>query len=69
LLTFFLLKQQKMANTSIVVTGDIPDADPRTAALAPPKPLNATTQRPRPLGAGPFLSVPLRAETEGTTVA
>ena len=42
-----LAKQQKMANTSIVVTGDIPEADPRTVALAPPKPLYATTQRPR----------------------
>jgi len=42
-----LVKQQKMANTSVVVTGDIPGADPSRVALAPPKPLNATAQRPR----------------------
>jgi hypothetical protein len=42
-----LVKQQKMANTSVVVIGDIPGADPLKVVLAPPKPLNATDQRPR----------------------
>ena len=42
-----LVKQQKMANTSVVVTGNIPGADPWKAVLAPPKHLNATDQRPR----------------------
>jgi hypothetical protein len=42
-----LVKQQKMANTSVVVTGDVLGADPLKVVLAPPKPLNATNQRPR----------------------
>jgi lipoprotein-anchoring transpeptidase ErfK/SrfK len=45
-----LVKQEKMANTSVVVTGEIPGADPSTvAAVAPgyPKPLKVNDQRPR----------------------
>jgi hypothetical protein len=41
-----LVKQEKMANTSVVVTGEIPDAKPSAATPAPPKPLNAN---PKPL--------------------
>jgi len=45
-----LVKQQKMANTSVVVTGEIPGAKPSTVAtVAPayPKPMNANVQPPR----------------------
>jgi hypothetical protein len=45
-----LVKQEKMANTSVVVTGEIPGADPSAvAAVAPayPKPLKVNDQRPR----------------------
>jgi L,D-transpeptidase catalytic domain len=47
-----LVKQEKMANTSVVVTGEIPEAKPSAATSAPPKPLNtkplaANDQRPR----------------------
>jgi hypothetical protein len=41
-----LVKQEKMANTSVVVTGEIPDAKPSAATPAPPKPLN---MNPKPL--------------------
>jgi hypothetical protein len=41
-----LVKQHKMANTTVVVTGDIPGADPSKVALAPPKPLSVTDQLP-----------------------
>jgi hypothetical protein len=41
-----LVKQEKMANTSVVVTGEIPDAKPSAATPAPPRPLNAN---PKPL--------------------
>ena len=41
-----LVKQEKMANTSVVVTGDIPGAKPSTVALAHPKPLSANDRRP-----------------------
>ena len=41
-----LVKQEKMANTSVVVTGEIPDAKPSAATPAPPKPLNGN---PKPL--------------------
>ena len=40
-----LVKQEKMANTSVVVTGDITDAEPSTAAQALPKPIKANGQR------------------------
>src|ERR1700744_2449256 len=36
-----LVKRQKMANTTVVVTGDIPGAMP-SAAIAAPKPANAS---------------------------
>ena len=42
-----LVKQEKMAHTSVVVTGDIPGAKPSTVASSRPKPLNANDQRPR----------------------
>ena len=42
-----LVKQEKMAHTSVVVTGDIPGAEPSTVAPSRPKPLNANDQRPR----------------------
>ena len=48
-----LVKQQKMANTSVVITGDIPGADPSKVAAAPPKSLNADL-RPRPAAAPDF---------------
>ena len=41
------VKQEKMAHTSVVVTGDIPGAEPSTVAPSRPKPLNANDQRPR----------------------
>lgn len=41
-----LVKQEKMANTSVVVTGAIPGADPSKAASAAPTPLKATDPRP-----------------------
>jgi lipoprotein-anchoring transpeptidase ErfK/SrfK len=42
-----LVKQEKMAHTSVVVTGEIPGAKPSTVASAGPKPLAADGQRPR----------------------
>ena len=44
-----LVKQQKMANTTIVVTGDLPGAPPSDVALVPPKPVpwNPIDQLPR----------------------
>ena len=43
-----LVKQEKMANTSVVVTGDIPDAG-STAAGSRPMPLRTSNQRYRAL--------------------
>ena len=51
-----LVKQEKMANTSVVVTGEIPNAKPSAAALSATKlltanaskPLSANDQSPRP---------------------
>ena len=37
-----LVKRQKMANTTVVVTGDIPGAKPRPVAIVAPKPANAS---------------------------
>ena len=42
-----LVKRQKMANTTVVVTGDIPGAKPRPEAIAAPKPANASDPFPR----------------------
>ncbi len=42
-----LVKRQKMANTTVVVTGDIPGAKPPPAAIAPPQPVNASPPFPR----------------------
>ena len=42
-----LVKRQKMANTTVVVTGDIPGAKPPPVAIAPPTPLNAIYPFPR----------------------
>jgi hypothetical protein len=42
-----LVKQQKMAKTAVVVTGEIPDEAPSAAAPARPKPIAANAQRPR----------------------
>ena len=50
-----LVKQEKMANTSVVVTGQVPGAKPSTVAaagLAYPKPLQANVQPPRPVAPG-----------------
>ena len=41
-----LVKKEKMANTSVVVTGDIAGADPSMVALARPKLVGAASQRP-----------------------
>jgi hypothetical protein len=42
-----LVKRQKMANTTVVVTGDIPGAKPPPVAIAPPTPLNPVYPFPR----------------------
>jgi hypothetical protein len=42
-----LVKRQKMANTTVVVTGDIPGEKPAPVAMAPPKPVNASDPFPR----------------------
>ncbi len=42
-----LVKRQKMANTSVVVTGDIPGAKPSPVASAAPKLANTSTPFPR----------------------
>ena len=42
-----LVKRQKMADTTVVVTGDIPGAKPSPAAIAAPKPANASDPFPR----------------------
>jgi L,D-transpeptidase catalytic domain len=42
-----VVKRQKMANTTVVVTGDIPGAKPSPAAIAAPKPVNASYPFPR----------------------
>ena len=50
-----LVKQEKMANTSVVVTGQVSGAKPSTVAaagLAYPKPLQANIQPPRPAAPG-----------------
>lgn len=53
-----LVKQEKMAHTSVVVTGEIPGgAEPSAAAHAPPKPLYAVDQRPRPPAAPSLFSL------------
>jgi hypothetical protein len=41
------VKRQKMANTTVVVTGDIPGAKPQPEAIAAPKPANASDPFPR----------------------
>ena len=41
-----LVKRQKMANTTVMVTGDIPGAK-AAAAIAAPKPANPSTPFPR----------------------
>jgi lipoprotein-anchoring transpeptidase ErfK/SrfK len=38
-----LVKRQKMGNTTVVVTGDVPGANPSPIAMAPPKPVNASS--------------------------
>ena len=38
-----LVKRQKMGNTTVVVTGDIPGAKPSPVAMAPPKLSNASS--------------------------
>jgi hypothetical protein len=43
-----LVKQEKMANTTVVVSGAIPDAGPPTVARAEPLPLNADDPRYAP---------------------
>jgi lipoprotein-anchoring transpeptidase ErfK/SrfK len=43
-----LVKQQKMANTSVVVTGDIPEPLPSTATVSHAKPLKPKDQQPKP---------------------
>ena len=42
-----LVKRQKMADTTVVVTGDIPGAKPQPEAIAAPKPANAGDPLPR----------------------
>ena len=37
-----LVKREKMANTTVVVTGDVPGAKPPPVAIAPPNPVNAS---------------------------
>jgi len=44
-----LVKQEKMANTSVVVTGDIPDAGSSAATGSRPMPLRTSSQRYRAL--------------------
>lgn len=36
-----MVKRQKMANTTVVISGDIPGAGPPPDAMAPPNPVNA----------------------------
>ncbi len=50
-----LVKQEKMANTSVVVTGEIPNPKPSAAALAAPKALSPNDQPPRAPQALPSL--------------
>jgi lipoprotein-anchoring transpeptidase ErfK/SrfK len=52
-----LVKRQKMANTTVVVTGDIPGAKPSPAAMAAPKPANASDPFPRLLAPQDLLSL------------
>jgi L,D-transpeptidase catalytic domain len=42
-----LVKRQKMAKTTVVVTGDIPGAKPQPEAIAAPKTANASAPFPR----------------------
>ncbi len=42
-----LVKREKMANTAVVVSGEIPGAEPSTVARFRPKPVIANDQRPR----------------------
>ncbi len=42
-----LVTKEKMAHTSVVVTGEIPGFDPSAVAAAHPKPLTANVQIPR----------------------
>jgi hypothetical protein len=42
-----LVKRQKMANTTVVVTGDVPGAKPPAEAIAAPKPANGSDPFPR----------------------
>jgi L,D-transpeptidase catalytic domain len=42
-----LVKQQKMANTTVVITGDVPGARPPPDAMAPPRPVHANAPFPR----------------------
>jgi hypothetical protein len=42
-----LVKRQKMANTTVVVTGDIPGAKSQPEAIAAPKPASASAPFPR----------------------
>ena len=55
-----LVKQEKMAHTSVVVTGDIPDAERSAVASASPKPLNVNEARPRPAAAPALFFAPNR---------
>lgn len=48
-----LVKQEKMANTSVVVTGEIPNAKPSAAALSAAKLLNASALKPVSANAEP----------------
>jgi lipoprotein-anchoring transpeptidase ErfK/SrfK len=42
-----LVKRQKMGNTTVVITGDIPGAKSPPVAIAAPKPVNASSSFPR----------------------
>jgi lipoprotein-anchoring transpeptidase ErfK/SrfK len=42
-----LVKRQKMAKTTVVITGDVPGAQPSAAASAPPNPMSASYPFPR----------------------
>jgi lipoprotein-anchoring transpeptidase ErfK/SrfK len=42
-----LVKRQKMGNTTVVVTGDVPGARPPPVAIAPAQPTNANSPFPR----------------------
>ena len=42
-----LVKRQKMADTTVVITGDIPGARPPPDAMAPPRPMYANAPVPR----------------------